>query len=79
MDATIIRCFVVPAMMSYSGELTWYVPAELDRCARFLVPAEIMVSDETTKIYSEGSADSGTPSKNPILGTADSSSPWEVV
>lgn len=80
MDATIIRCFVVPAMMSYSGDSTWWAPAWIDKAARLLVPEESRVNEERTKTYSaEDTIDSADTSGNPIHDSVGSSSDWEKI
>jgi RND superfamily putative drug exporter len=44
-DATIIRCLMVPALMKLMGEWNWYLPAGVARVAR-LRPSQRPVSEE---------------------------------
>lgn len=84
MDATIIRCFVVPAMMFYSGKMTWWAPSWIDKAAKVLVPDESKITEEVMNTFPASPAiDSNDkvdgPSGNPIHDSVGSSSDWEKI
>ena len=80
MDATIIRCFLVPAMMSYSGDLTWWAPSWVHEAAMLLVPDEMRINEEKLETYTDAVNNSSSDhSSNPIHDGVGSSSDWEMI
>jgi hypothetical protein len=50
MDVTVIRCFIVPALMSYSGDWTWWTPAPLKAILERFFPLEMKAEEVTDNI-----------------------------
>jgi RND superfamily putative drug exporter len=64
LDATVVRCLLVPSLMILMGKINWYMPAWLDRA----VPH---VSIEGAEFFAERDAEA-RPAPEPVaVGSAD--------